>query len=141
MGAARPNPIQWLWYAVGGRLPERLREWVLHDVTCRTWVWRHAARSTVLIGPISLACLLVPGPIEIRLGMVGLAVLVGYYFSFSYMEENCEHRVTKHGYAPGTARNVRRAAREEKHAEAHAQARARYEARYRQASSPDSDQT
>ncbi|SHF82616.1 DUF5313 family protein [Streptoalloteichus hindustanus] len=132
MGAARPNPIQWLWYAVGGRLPARLNEWVLHDVTCPSWVWRHTARSTVVISPFTLACLLVPGPLWVRLGMMGLAVLVGYYFSFSYMVESCEHRAAKHGHAPGTAHGIRQAAREEAHAEANARARARYDARYRQ---------
>src|ERR1043165_8525472 len=54
----RPNPFQWLWYAVGGRLPARLGPWVLHDVTARTWVWRHAARGLVLLVPIAAACLL-----------------------------------------------------------------------------------
>jgi len=28
----RPSPLQWLRYAFGGRLPERLHEWVRHDI-------------------------------------------------------------------------------------------------------------
>ncbi|ASO20357.1 hypothetical protein FHR81_004466 [Actinoalloteichus hoggarensis] len=124
---SRPNPIQWLWYALGGRLPERLRPWVLHDVTCKTWVWRHAARGTVLLGPVTILCLLIPAPLEIRLCMGGLASIVGYYFYFSYVEESCELRASKHGYAYGIARSTREAA----HAEANAAARARYLAIYR----------
>ena len=29
----RPDPLHWLWYAVGGGLPPRYRAWVGHDVT------------------------------------------------------------------------------------------------------------
>ena len=29
----RPAPHRWLWYAIGGRLPERHRGWVLFDST------------------------------------------------------------------------------------------------------------
>ncbi|GGS31012.1 DUF5313 family protein [Actinokineospora fastidiosa] len=125
----RPNPVQWLWYAVGGRLPDRLREWVLHDVTARTWVLRHAARASVLLAPIAVVCLLVPGPLPIRLGMVGLAVIIGYYFSFSYLHESAEMRAARHGYPYGTARDIRSA----RHAEADAEAQAHYDAAYRQA--------
>ncbi|MGW5055620.1 DUF5313 family protein [Actinokineospora sp. NPDC004072] len=123
----RPNPLQWLWYSVGGRLPDRLREWVLHDVTSRTWVLRHAARATVLIAPIVVACLLVPGPLAIRLGMVGLAVIIGYYFSFSYLHESAEMRAARHGYPYGTAADIRKS----RNAEADAAAQAAYDAAYR----------
>ncbi|HEX3648813.1 MAG TPA: DUF5313 family protein, partial [Pseudonocardiaceae bacterium] len=44
----RPNPVQWLWYAWGGRLPQRYREWVLHDVTTSTWLFRQMARAIAL---------------------------------------------------------------------------------------------
>lgn len=37
----RPGPLWWIWYAFGGKLPDRYRDWVLHDVTCRTWWLRH----------------------------------------------------------------------------------------------------
>lgn len=127
MSATRPNPVQWLKYAVGGRLPERHREWVLHDVTCRTRVLRHLARATVVIGPLIVACLLVPGPLGIRFAMAGMAVIIGYYFSLSYLEEGCELRAVRHGYPHGTVRAVREAANADARAEAHA----RYVAAYR----------
>ncbi|GAA4440287.1 DUF5313 family protein [Actinokineospora soli] len=127
MGARRPNPAQWLKYAVGGRLPDRLGAWVLHDVTCRTWALRHAARATVLIAPLVVGCLLVPGPLGIRLAMAGMAVIIGYYFSFSYLEESCEMRAARHGHEYGAARRVRDAAKAGERAEAHA----RYIAAYR----------
>jgi UPF0716 family protein affecting phage T7 exclusion len=123
----RPNPFQWLWYAVGGRLPERLAPWVLHDVTARSWVWRHAARGLTVLTPIAVVCLLLPGPLGLRLAMVLLVAIVGVYFSLSYVEESAELRAAKAGYRHGIARATRDA-RNEKVEEA---ARARYAANYR----------
>ena len=123
----RPNPVQWLKYAVGGRLPDRFSAWVLHDVTCRTWVLRHAARATVVIAPLVAGCLLVPGPLGIRLAMAAMAVIIGYYFSFSYLEESCELRAARHGHPHGEARRVRDSA----HADARAATHARYIAAHR----------
>ncbi|WP_197319870.1 DUF5313 family protein [Saccharomonospora sp. NB11] len=123
----RPRPHRWLWYALGGRLPERYREWVLHDVTCSTWLWRHGLRTTFLVGPLSALWLLLPGPLGLRLSLVLLAVLVGYFYSFAFAEENVEHRLAKHGYDYGDGRRIRAAAK----AEAEADVRERYLARYR----------
>lgn len=123
----RPNPVRWLWYALGGRLPDRHREWVLHDTTSRTWVWRHAARSTVLVGPLMLVWLLLPGAILLRLSLVLMAGLVGYFYSFAYMEEAAENRLAKHGYPRGTGKQVRA----EAHAEEAKAALERYIAIYR----------
>lgn len=127
MARRRPNPATWAWYALGGRLPERNREWVLHDITARTWVLRHFARTTVLIAPLVLVWLFVPAPLGLRLALVALGCIVGYFYSLAYMEEGCEHRLVKHGYEFGTGRRIRAEASQQKTAEA----RARYEARYR----------
>ncbi|WP_298182020.1 DUF5313 family protein [Saccharomonospora sp.] len=127
MARRRPNPIQWLWYAAGGALPDEYREWVLHDVTSKHYLWRHAARSTVLVGPLAAVWLLLPGPLVLRLMLCLLAVLVGYFYSFAYADENCEHRIAKHGYPYGTARQIRAAAR----AETDAAMRERYNTLYR----------
>ena len=48
----RPNPAQWVWYALGGGLPRRLAPWVLADVTRRTWVARHLVRALVQLAPV-----------------------------------------------------------------------------------------
>ncbi|GAA4615743.1 DUF5313 family protein [Saccharopolyspora hordei] len=122
----RPNPLQWIWYAFGGRLPERYREWVLHDVTCRTWALRHVSRTLVQLSP-GLLFLLLPGPLWIR----GMAVLGGYilgvWYSISYMEHTTEYRLHKHGYPIGAGK----ATREEAKAEQRAAAASRYEEIYR----------
>lgn len=58
----RPGPLWWTWYAFGGKLPDRHGEWVLNDVTCRTWWLRHVARSLVQLAPVAALLLVVLGP-------------------------------------------------------------------------------
>ena len=59
----RPGLRLLLWYSIGGSLPARYNTWVLHDVTCRTWVLRHFARVFAVIAPISVAFFVVLVPI------------------------------------------------------------------------------
>lgn len=116
MDRKRPNPVRWLWYALGGTLPEIHRGWVLHDLTARTWVLRHAARTTIILLPLLIGPLFLPGPLWIRLCMVLLAVVVGHFYSVAYMAESREHRLRKHGFPPGahtTVVHTARAQREE----------------------------
>ncbi|GAA2795698.1 DUF5313 family protein [Saccharopolyspora taberi] len=126
MGAVRPNPVLWVWYAFGGRLPERHRDWVLHDVTCRTWVPRHLIRSLVQLTP-GLLFLLVPGPMWIKAMALLGGVLLALWYSAAYMEHTSEHRLVKHGFPLGTGR----ATREEARAAERAESAARYAALYR----------
>lgn len=121
MSRKRPNPLQWIWYVYGGRLPERYQEWVLHDITCRTWAIRHVARALVQVSP-GLLLLLLPGPLWISAMSLLGGVLMAVWYSISAMEETCEHRLAKHGYPIGTGRMKR--------AEATASLRAEQAARY-----------
>ncbi|HEX2298523.1 MAG TPA: DUF5313 family protein [Pseudonocardiaceae bacterium] len=108
MALPRPNILQWVWYAYGGGLPEHLREWVLHDLTCRTWVLRHLARTLTQWVP-SLLLMLLPGPLSLRLSLPVLVLLGALYVSVSYIEETTEHRLAKHGFPLGMAKEMRRA--------------------------------
>jgi hypothetical protein len=104
----RPNPLRWLWYAFGGRLPPENREWVLHDVTTRTWWLRHLLRAMVQLAvPIVLILVFLPGPFYIR-GLGALSgVFLGLIFAGAYMTETCENRVMRAGYPVGTAEATR----------------------------------
>jgi len=122
----RPNPALWLWYAFGGRLPDKYRNWVLHDVTCRTWVLRHLGRSLVQVTP-GLLFLLLPGPLWISALAIFGGVLLALLYSVAYMEHTTEHRLHKHGFPLGTGK----ATREEAQAQARAARAARYAQNYR----------
>jgi hypothetical protein len=102
----RPGPLRWMYYAVGGRLPERCREWVLHDLTCRTWVFRHMARVLVQ-QPVWLLVLFVPTSWDIRWWALALAVSLSIFLSMLFIEDASDRKVVRHGYPDGLARAIR----------------------------------
>lgn len=104
----RPNPLQWVWYALGGGLPRELSPWVLADTTRRTWIWRHVARAVVQMLPVVVVCLVaVPVPLSYRLSAAVGGLLLGLLFSMAFMTETIEHRARKAGYPPGMAAELR----------------------------------
>ncbi|GAB2864459.1 DUF5313 family protein [Lentzea nigeriaca] len=125
----RPNPLQWLWYAVGGRLPQRCNRWVLHDVTCRAWAVRHFVRGLVQMSPLALL-LLLPGPLLVRVLSILLGLMVGYFYSMTYMWHTTEERLVKQGYERGLGEQTRQA----RYAEQHARAKEAYDRIYRNVS-------
>jgi hypothetical protein len=132
----RPGILRWLWYALGGGLPERYSPWVLHDTSTRTWAVRHVLRSFVQLAvPIALVLVLVPGPFWIR-GMAALGgIFLALFFSLGYMTETLENRVKRAGFPAGSAQAARdRAAaeREARESERRRAAALRRGARYRE---------
>jgi hypothetical protein len=124
----RPGPLRWLAYAYGAGLPAEYREWVLHDVTTRTWPLRHLVRATAQLAPLLVVVyLLLPGPASVRAMAVLAGALIGYFYSAVYMHEAAEHRTVKAGYPRGTTARVREAA----DAEGRAERTRRYEERWR----------
>jgi hypothetical protein len=124
----RPDPVRWLWYAFGGRLPARYRTWVLHDLTCRTWAVRHIVRALIQVSPVAVALFaLIPGSPGVRLAGVVAGLLLGLLYSCAYMYEIAEHRVAQAGYRAGTAHAVR----EESHWEARQAQAERYARNWR----------
>jgi hypothetical protein len=113
MAMHRPNPVQWLRYVYSGRLPRRYREWVLHDATSRTWLLRYALRVVVaalpwLIAGFLVLTLLTPAPASMVLPPLALALLMSLYFTLTSADELTEARLAKHGYPPGTGKELRR---------------------------------
>ncbi|RZS43207.1 hypothetical protein EV193_102186 [Herbihabitans rhizosphaerae] len=106
MWATRPGPVRWLWYAWGGRLPHAYREWVLYDLTRPTWVLWHGARALVQHS-VWLLLLLLPIPMSLRGPMVLLAMGVGLFYSFAFIEDASERKIVQHGYPPWLARAIR----------------------------------
>ena len=122
----RPGPLRWLWYAVGGGLPERFAPWVLHDTTSRTWWLRHLARVAIQMAPIIAAIILfVPGPLSLRIMTAAAGAIMGAIYAAAYMHETTEHRLVKAGYPPGTGPAERAERSRDPEAEA------RYAARWR----------
>ncbi len=115
MAMQRPNPVQWVRYAFGGRLPDRYRDWVLHDTTSRSWLWRFVLRVVVealpwlVLGFLGLA-LLTPLPLGMVFAALGLALVLSLYFTVTSADELTEARLVKHGFQAGTGKATRRRA-------------------------------
>jgi hypothetical protein len=114
----RPGPLRWLAYAYGAGLPPEYREWVLHDVTARTWLLRHLVRAVAQLAPLLVVIyLLLPGPPWVRGCAILGGALIGLFYSMVYAVESAEHRTLKAGYPRGTATRVRAGTHSEERAE------------------------
>jgi hypothetical protein len=107
-----PNPWQWVRYTFGGRLPDRYRDWVLHDATSRTWMWRFIARVAVqalpwLVVGFVVLTLLTPLPVGYVLGALALSLVLSLYFTVTSADELTEVRLVKHGFPGGTGKRIR----------------------------------
>ncbi len=112
--SSRPNPIQWIAYVYGAKLPDSKREWVANDLMGSTATLRHFIRSQVSFVPIYLVLFFAfPGPIWIRALMVLLAASLAAIFALSYKDQNRVRRLQKHGLgdSPLTYRQQAEAAR------------------------------
>ena len=107
----RPDLRHFLWYCYGGRLPEENHSWVLHDVTCRTWVLRHFGRWLMVIVPVFCIFLAaVPASFGTRI-FVDFAIC-GAIFMFALVNIliDTDRRAVRAGYTfsvPGEIRAAR----------------------------------
>ncbi|SDJ49142.1 hypothetical protein SAMN05444157_3628 [Frankineae bacterium MT45] len=126
----RPNPGEWLRYAWGASLSPSLRDWVLKDLTGRTWLLRQLSRSLVLMAPFAAAILIfVPGAFWIRGVAVVGGTAMGLLFGFAYVVETSETRLIKAGYPAGLGESIRRKRSADAHSAGVARRRAKREAR------------
>ena len=112
MARPRPNPLLWLRYQYGGRLPARYRDWVLHDGTGRTWFLRVVLRALVQLAPIVGVLVfvlrgLLGGPWLLVLGSILLGVLVYLRIALTMGSQAVDARLARHGFPPGYATAVR----------------------------------
>lgn len=111
MGVTRPNPLQWISYAFGARLPESMNDWVVEDITGDHYVIRHLVRAQVPFVPLYVLFLLFPGPLWLRASMVLLGVCLALFYSVVYIHQNRARRLQKNGLPIDLDNDRRRAAR------------------------------
>ncbi|WP_370964275.1 DUF5313 family protein [Amycolatopsis sp. cg9] len=112
MGRQRPGPLRWIRYVYGARLPDRYREWVLHDATAKTWLIRFAIRICFealpwLAAAFVLVVTLTPIPVPLLLTGLALSLFLGLFFTLTSADELAEVRLGKHGFPRGTGKKVR----------------------------------
>jgi Family of unknown function (DUF5313) len=120
MAIRRPDPALWLYYQYCGRLPDRYRDWVLWDGTCRTWMVRVVLRGLFLVAPIVAvmigAVVVFGGSPVLALGSIVLGLLVSIRYSLSYSVESVDARLLRHGFPAEYGSTLRRQAYEVAHA-------------------------
>lgn len=106
----RPTVGRFLWYCYGGSLPAENHTWVLHDVTCRTWVLRHFARWTMVIAPLFIVYMaFTPTPFAIRF-YTGIAFsLAIYVMSLVFILIDTDRRAVRAGYDHSQPQAIRTA--------------------------------
>ncbi|MCZ4076824.1 DUF5313 family protein [Rhodococcus sp. H36-A4] len=98
--APRPSVRQIAAYIAGRPLPEKFNAWVIHDITGPGSTRHYATRCIVPLVPILAACMLVPGPLVIRAGMVLILLLPFVYFMIVLEPIYQRHRLVTHGLDP-----------------------------------------
>ena len=91
--------VRWLLYAYGKRLPPRYAQWVLHDLTTRTWFVRVLARGVAQSLP-ALVLLVLPAPPAILAMMLGIVVFGMVFYSMAFAWEIRDRRLYQHGFVP-----------------------------------------
>jgi hypothetical protein len=112
MGVTRPNPLQWIAYTFGAKLPESMNDWVLNDITGDHYFVRHMLRAQVPFIPLYALFMLFPGPLWLRASMVLLGVSLAVFYSIVYIHQNRARRLQKNGLPMDLDNDKRRAARE-----------------------------
>ncbi|MBB5159758.1 DUF5313 family protein [Saccharopolyspora phatthalungensis] len=112
MPVKRPNPARWLYYQYGGKLPDRYREWVLREATCKTWVLRVLVRGLIQVAPLGAVLFmglgLLGGAWPIAAGALLLGILVVARIVLTNAVDNVDARLIRYGYPPGHGSAVRR---------------------------------
>jgi hypothetical protein len=107
-GYVRPDPLRWLWYAVGGRLPRRYSPWVVHDTTSPVWVLRHLFRIIVTLAlPVTAVAVWLPGGTGLRALTAFVTGACALMFTILYANEIAEWRLVQAGYPWGMAAETR----------------------------------
>jgi hypothetical protein len=104
----RPGPLRWLGYAFGGRLPEEYREWVLHDTTASTWVFRHLSRVLVVIAvPVAAILIWLPAGFGIRALTAFVCASCVVLMTAILSNDMTERRLHRAGYEWGLGEQLR----------------------------------
>lgn len=117
----RPNPLLWVWYCFGGRLPQRYRDWVLRDATSRVWLLRAVVRGLVQITPFATLFVVLIVVFAhswlIAVGVVVIGILGMLPYSLAYAEQSVNTRLGAYGYPGDHGSSLRKARYKAEHAD------------------------
>ena len=96
----RPSALQWVRYALGGRLPADLHDWVRHDLTDADWRLRQILRTLLQAAIPIVVILVLPIPLGLRIPMAVLVLIGALSVGAAYGDELRERRFRQHGLTP-----------------------------------------
>jgi hypothetical protein len=101
----RPGPARWFYYAYGGRLPDRYRNWVLHDNTSRNWLTRHIVRVIAQALPVMVVAFVLlnlfsPVPAGLVAGVLVAGLLLSLFYAIGTARDLAAVRLARHGFPP-----------------------------------------
>jgi len=96
----RPSTLQWVRYALGGRLPADLHDWVRHDLTDADWRLRQILRTLLQAAIPIVVILVLPIPVALRIPMAVLVLIGALSVGAAYGDELRERRFRQHGLTP-----------------------------------------
>jgi hypothetical protein len=98
--STRPSALQWLRYALGGRLPAGLHDWVRHDLTDADWRLRQILRVLLQAAIPIVVILVLPIPVTLRIPMAALILIGALSVGAAYGDELRDRRFRQHGLTP-----------------------------------------
>jgi len=83
-------------FALGGRLPERNREWVRHELTDAGWRGRLVTRHLIMMLPLCAVLALLPGAPWIRIAVPALFLICSVGIVAMYADDIRVSRLRRH---------------------------------------------
>jgi Family of unknown function (DUF5313) len=95
-------------FALGGRLPDRNREWVRHELTDVGWRGRLIVRHLIVTLPFTAALALLPGAVWIRIAVPALFLICSVGVVALYADDIRVSRLRRHGLEAPSDRHLGR---------------------------------
>lgn len=103
-----PNPIQYLGYCYGRRLPDSMREWVAHDLADHGAVRRHVIRMAIPPLVVLAPLWLLPASLYVHLEMTAPIYIWAVLMSVALNKVWRRHRLAQHGLDPNLVDVIKR---------------------------------
>jgi hypothetical protein len=103
-----PNPLQYLGYSYGRRLPASMKEWVAHDLADHGAVRRHMIRMAIPPLLVLAPLWLLPASLYVHLEMTAPIYIWALLMSLALNKIWRRHRLAQHGLDPNLVDVIRR---------------------------------
>lgn len=104
----KPNPIQFIGYCVGRRLPDSMLDWVREDLTGKGATRRMMLRVLVPALLILAPFWLIPTTLDVHLSMTVPILIPFIYFSHALNKIWRRHMLRVHGLDPSLVDKLKR---------------------------------